>query len=524
MRVVTDYSLAAALIRENVPVVYSHIAGDSAPGVCSGREYVIGRRYRGLFDEPDGSYVTILDAGDGETIIDRDSYAAIPIFYSISPAVVSTDPALLIETCSDLDLDGVAEYLSAAYMTGGQTIYRHLRFLMPDETIAVRNDHLRIRKKRIFPSEQPIEAHEARRLLERAIDNSIDDLMSRFSGPIALNLSGGADSTLLLAKIRERDPERRVVTGTYFHDDWRDDLDDWRYAEQAAAAFVAEHQVVKIGNESFCRAHRELVGKSRNVFHTYAAAFYAQNKPLVASLDRGIPIFNGSGPDESIIGTEKIPIEDLLSLRDLGRDLWIEHLIKRIDYAKIPEQEIGRMLREPTVGFSSRRAAIAERLSDAPDFVSFQRRYHAITVLQDHIQELSAVARALDRSIAFPYLTNDIFRIVFSVPFELLNANGIYKSIVKDILSRYMPRAFVHRRKIGFQSPSRPYFKSDRGLGRELSRLLARCASRIVDLDRIRPALEERLCAELDLFRRYDFLEWTVYNVLLLEEMRDARG
>ena len=36
--------------------------------------------------------------------------------------------------------------------------------------------------------------------LELAIDNSLHDLLERYPGSLVLNLSGGADSTLLLAK------------------------------------------------------------------------------------------------------------------------------------------------------------------------------------------------------------------------------------------------------------------------------------------------------------------------------------
>jgi hypothetical protein len=159
-------------------------------------------------------------------------------------------------------------------------------------------------------------------------------------------------------------------------------------------------------------------------------------------------------------------------------------------------------------------------LLDAPDFVEFQRRYHALTILQDHVQELSAVAALLGRPIVFPYLTNDIFRIVFSTPFEVLNAGGIYKSILKGLLEKVMPRDFVHRRKIGFQSPSRPYFKSDTGFGPELARLLAKGGSALLDLARVEPEVRARLSADLDVRARYDFLEWTAYNILLLEECR----
>jgi hypothetical protein len=94
--------------------------------------------------------------------------------------------------------------------------------------------------------------------------------------------------------------------------------------------------------------------------------------------------------------------------------------------------------------------------------------------------------------------------------------------VVKGILEKFMPQAFVHRRKIGFQSPSRPYFMSEAGLGRELSRLLARGSS-LLELGTVAPQIHERLNAPLDLHRRYDFLEWTAYNILLLEETRGAR-
>ena len=39
---------------------------------------------------------------------------------------------------------------------------------------------------------------------------------------------GRHGSTLLLAKIRQKEPRIGIVTTTYFHDDWRDSFDDWK--------------------------------------------------------------------------------------------------------------------------------------------------------------------------------------------------------------------------------------------------------------------------------------------------------
>src|SRR5262249_38279777 len=148
-------------------------------------------------------------------------------------------------------------------------------------------------------------------------------------------------------------------------------------------------------------------GGTLNVCHTYAPAFYAQNK-AVNDLDLGAPILNGSGPDESIIGTEKIEIGDLMSLRELKRDEWVNRLISKIDYIKLPEKVVAEMLRGGSDGFVQSRKDIATKLLESPNFIEFQRRYQALTILQDHIQELSSVARLLNRQIMFPYLTNDL--------------------------------------------------------------------------------------------------------------------
>jgi asparagine synthase (glutamine-hydrolysing) len=524
MKLVTNYEMAKELAGRSAPLFYARVRPELFDGVETQEpsQCVIGRKYQGLFDGNDGTYITVTTSKSGDTLIDRDSYGAIPLFYSTVHPIVSTDIRLFIAIEKPaLNFQALAEYLSASYVTGGKTIYENVRSLMPTETITVKDNMVETRPKSIFPDDSTMTEQEASASLEKALDNSIEDLLRRYPKMIALNLSGGADSTLLLAKIRAMDQNKEIMTTTYFHEDWRDDLNDWEYAEEASAKFGSQHRLVKLNNESFCRAHKEMMSRAKNVFHTYAAAFYAQNE-IIAGLNSEVPIINGSGPDESIIGTEKVAISDLLSLRSLRREEWLEYLLGNIDYIKIPEASVTKLLRGRGDGFVRTREVIAAKLLDAPDFVEFQRRYHAITVLQDHIQELSAAAQALDRSILFPYLTNDIFRIVFSTRFEALNAGGVYKSVVKRSLEKFMPSHFTHRKKIGFQSPSRPYFRSDVGLGRELSRLFSKRGGGVLNMELLERSIRQRLNVELDLQRRYDFLEWTAYNILLLEEFRGA--
>jgi len=39
-------------------------------------------------------------------------------------------------------------------------------------------------------------------------------------------------------------------------------------------------------------------------------------------------------------------------------------------------------------------------------------------------------------------------------------------------------------------------------------------------MEPVKKEIEERLNSPLDLYRRYDFLEWTTYNILFLEKLR----
>ena len=96
----------------------------------------------------------------------------------------------------------------------------------------------------------------------------------------------------------------------------------------------------------------------------------------------------------------KIPIGELWRLRDLPQSEWIDHLINAIDYIKIPETVVADMLLGDAGSFINSRRQLAVTLLDAPDFVNLST-YHAFTILQDHVQELTSVAQVLGRGICF---------------------------------------------------------------------------------------------------------------------------
>ena len=516
-----DIVEAKKLSSKNIPLFFTRFQEpllESTNNDCT-IQHIIGRRYKGCLSEFDGSFVKLLIKKD-ITYIDRDSYGGIPIYFSNKIQFATTEFDVIIKLLnpksSSVNISAMSEYLSASYITNGKTLYKDISWLLPYQTLSFKKKIFSINNKKIFPSFHFSDEKKVSNYLDQSINNSLSDFVKRFTGPVTINLSGGTDSTLLFAKIRELQPNKKILTNTYFHSDWRKDLNDWKYAELASKKFKSDHKLINITNQKFCRNHFEYLKKIKHVSHTFASSFYLQNKN-----NTKFPILNGSGPDESIIGTEKIPIKDLLNLRNLPKNFWDKNLIEDIDYLKLSEKNIKKYLLKKyrsKVNFVNNRLSIASELKESKNFVEFQRRYHAVTVLQDHILEISQVGSVIGRPIIFPYLTQDIFNIIFSTPFEILNKNGVYKSIIKKLLERYIDKNFVNRPKIGFQAPSRPYFAKKNGLGGSMNNLLKVNNSKFLDLLCLKDAVTDRIENSSNIFKRYDFLEWTSYNMLLLEK------
>jgi asparagine synthetase B (glutamine-hydrolysing) len=483
---------------------------------------LIGRTFKGISCDIDGNYISIKSVDTNSWLIERDMFGSIPIFYSLKKRIISTDIRNLITTIyNNLSQEGLAEYIASSFTSLGLTIYNDVLILRPDENICVMNGLISIEKKINYFNPPKIEG-DLEQQLEDAIEKSVLNLVQVAGEELILNLSGGNDSTLILALLRKASKKLNIFTNTFFHSDWRDDFDDWRYAKIASYKFGTKHLQVNIENEAFEQAHKELLARASNVFHTYATAFFMQNLALNSTAKPNSLIVNGSGPDESMIGTEKISVEELVSMNQLSEKEWLNYAINAKDYLKIPESEAQALLLHKGAGFMENRIAFAKELSVCRNFVEFQRRFHSMLILQDHICELSQVAAVVERPIFFPFLTNDIFRIVFGASFGDLNRDGVYKSIVKKILSKYMDEQFVNRQKIGFQSPSRKYFMGPVGFGRSIQKLLSRKQSSIIDMAKAKEAVYLRLSEEFSKSHRYDFVEWAIYNLLALESQDEV--
>ena len=97
-----------------------------------------------------------------------------------------------------------------------------------------------------------------------------------------------------------------------------------------------------------------------------------------------------------------------------------------------------------------------------------------------------------------------------------MNYKSTYKYALKKILEKYFPKDFIHRKKIGFQAPSNPYFKSKKGMGKIIKKLMTG-QSRIFS-EEIKNHINSQIRENGDLYKRYDYTMWAYINIRLLEE------
>ena len=471
--------------------------------------------YLNQFSNIDGNYIKITSKDERTFEITRDKFGSIPIYYNDALTLFSTDKRHLIDKHAEgFKPTGLSEYVACGFTTFRNTVYEGVNVLSPFEGVLIEDGKASIVSLgHYFPNiDTQCEPNEG---IQKCMAGAVRGITKAFPA-VTLNFSGGNDSTLLLGLLRQIDPTVSIRTNTYFHTDWRDELNDWEYADELSKAFGTKHELCKIDQEVFSRASAELSKLTRDAMHTYSSAFFYQNSSVID----GTPIINGSGPDECIVGTEKSTVKDMLRINDRTQQEWLQEVFFARDYFKLGNTELRSLIGNSFEEYTTSRNATALSLINDKTYVDFQRKFHALIILQDHIRQLTQVASALNKQIIFPFLTDEFFKVVFSADFRQLNAEGIYKNVIKEQLRGLVDDRYIHRPKIGFQSPSRRYFSSDSPMRQELTKRVAG-KSEVFDLKKLKSGLQERLAGQLDLRERYDFLEWTSLNILRLEQFHD---
>ncbi|ULA63398.1 MAG: Asparagine synthetase (glutamine-hydrolyzing) [Nitrospira sp.] len=198
-------------------------------------------RLRGMFA------FAIWDRDRQEALLVRDRLGIKPLYYAIRPGtgasgtevVFSSELPSLLEALPDARIrpQAIADYLTALYVPGPDTLYEGVYQLRPGEALRVGQGRIEViryyRVEDSLPSTLWSTAEEAKeQFVEVFRDTVHTHLVSDV--PVGLFLSGGMDSAAVLAMMQERGPVKTFTIG-YEHPE------DQSYNELAQARFLATH-------------------------------------------------------------------------------------------------------------------------------------------------------------------------------------------------------------------------------------------------------------------------------------------
>ncbi|MFO1486234.1 MAG: asparagine synthase (glutamine-hydrolyzing) [Verrucomicrobiaceae bacterium] len=305
------------------------------------------RRLRGMFA------FALWDAGERRAFLARDPFGIKPLYYSFSDGTLSFASELRVLqktglTGSKLDAVALMGFFETGSVAEPRTLLEGVRCLPAGHQLTWQEGQVQERR---FWSLQfghaEMSSTEATQMTRAALLDSVEHHFVS-DVPVGLFLSGGVDSTALLA-LAHQTGRRELSTFSIGVDDER--LDESSIAARTAAHFGAKHHELRLNasalGEGFPRFLSHMDQPSIDGFNTFTVAGFARQNGMKV-------VLSGLGGDEMFGGYpsfERVP--RLAAAARLAHRLGIARMagpLMERHMPKLPLRRVGSLLqREPTI-------------------------------------------------------------------------------------------------------------------------------------------------------------------------------
>ena len=450
--------------------------------------------------------LAIWDKRDRSLLIARDALGVKPLYYTESRAGVafaSEIKALLALAPVARDLDHVAlhRYMSFLWCPGEGTPFASVRKVSPGEAMVVRDGQLVRRwtwyELPVFRGVRPdVDEAEAAvgtvEHLRRAVHRQlVADV------PVGAFLSGGLDSSAVVAFAREASPDIRCFTIESTGGEAEGVVDDLPYARRVAAHLGVPLDVVHVDAN---RMAADLAGMVAQLDEPLADPA-PLNVLYISRLARehGIKVLlSGAGGDDLFTGYRRhVALEYERYWQWLPRPLrsGLERSAERLDQRNTLFRRTAKLLDGAGLSGDARIArkflwAKESRLLGlyAPEFRRRLGEATATAPMLDFLRPLPAAVGAIDRALALeqrfflpdhnltytdkmsmavgvevrvPFLDIELVEYAARIPPSLKQRGRTGKWILKQAMKGYLPADVIHRPKSGFGAPLRRWMRND---------------------------------------------------------------
>lgn len=423
----------------------------------------------------------------------------------------------------EIDRDALAAYVRWNYVPSPWSIFSGVAKLAPGCLLTLRaggapeiRRYWDLRAIAADAARHPIDLPdaEAEQQLESLLRDSVRQRMIA-DVPLGAFLSGGTDSSLVVA-LMQAQSQRRVRTYTIgFHDP---EFDEATHAANVARHIGTEHTELYVGPEQALAA----IPRLPEYYDEPFADSSQVNMLLVSQMTRQhvTVALSGDGGDELFAGYTRYHWAEMTRRRFHGMPPVVRGLLAAVIEAptargwetiaravppKRRPQRVGEramklaaFLREADADGIYRRqhtqwpypqrivpggrekrglAFDATLASDMPDFLSRMQLLDALTYLPDDIMtKVDRASMAVSLEAREPLLDHRLVEFSWRLPRHMKVRDGVDKWLLRRILHRYVPRTLLERPKMGFSIP----------IGRWLRGPLREWADSLLGADRLR--------------------------------------
>ena len=428
----------------------------------------------------------IHDARRQTVFLGRDRLGIKPLYYSLTDRrlrFASSVQALLAAGDIEPGLDAVAlhhHFTLHAVVPAPRTVLAGIRKLAPAHSLTIDaggNAHeavyWRLEARRPAPAMSEAEWTEA---IHSSLRRAVKKRLSIADVKVGVLLSGGLDSSLLVALLAEQGERDLLTFSVGFEDQPEESGHEFEYSDAVAAHYGTRHHQYRIANsEVLARLPEAVDAMAEPMVGQDAVAFYL----LAEQVSKTVKVVqSGQGADEVFGGYYWYP-----RMRDDGAGSSLERF--RRHYFDRDQDEMLAMLAPDWHGPDHTAALIDARLNEpgADEFMDQVLRLDTTTLITDDpVKRVDNMTMAWGLEARVPFLDHELVELAAGMPPDLKLASG-GKHVLKRIARGLLPDSVIDRAKGYFPMPALKYVRGD-------------------FLEFMRDILDSRACRERGLYQR----------------------
>ncbi|HGG60109.1 MAG TPA: N-acetylglutaminylglutamine amidotransferase [Gammaproteobacteria bacterium] len=400
---------------------------------------------------------------DETLFVARDRMGIKPLYYSQTGArllFASNTQALLATGDIDTRLDRAALhhlFTLHAVVPAPRTVLQGVRKLPPAHCATI-NRLGQVRERRYWRlsarrPEQALDAAQWRELIHEKLRQSVRRRLQIADVPVGVLLSGGLDSSLLVALLAEQGVSDLKTFTIGFEDQPEERGSEFEYSDPVAERYRTEHHKFVIPNEQVLARLPEAVdAMAEPMFAQDAVAFYL----LAEQVSQHIKVVqSGQGADEVFGGYFWYPRMQAASGDALER--FAPHYFDR------DHEEYVAMMAEQWREGDATSPLIRELLEsvDADEYIDAVLALDVTTlIVDDPVKRVDNMTMAWGLEARVPFLDHQLVEAAAAMPpAHKLAQDG--KAVLKDIARELLPASVIDRPKGYFPMPALKYVRGE---------------------------------------------------------------